>query len=212
MHFLKVAYETGLIETIDWQLFESACRIMAGSGDNTFLTINVSALHLRHEDFDERLLAMLARSGFAPERLIIEVTEGSLLDDPTAVHATLERLRAFGVGAALDDFGTGYSSLSYLKRLPIDTLKIDKEFVGDLTTDPGDEAITATVITMAHSLGLNVVAEGVERAEQVEYLREQDCDEIQGHWLAFPLPPDQCLAFLIERAQQRRVVLGEPQA
>jgi EAL domain-containing protein (putative c-di-GMP-specific phosphodiesterase class I) len=122
---------------------------------------------------------------------------------------TLRRLKAIGVTLAIDDFGTGYSSLSYLKRLPIDTLKIDKEFVGDITTDPDDEAITATVITMAHSLGLNVVAEGVERAEQVEYLREQDCDEVQGHWLSYPLPPAQCVAFLHERAQRRRLALGE---
>ncbi|HEX5694726.1 MAG TPA: EAL domain-containing protein, partial [Arenimonas sp.] len=97
---------------------------------------------------------------------------------------------------AIDDFGTGYSSLVYLKRLPIDTLKIDKEFIGDLTKDPDDEAITATVITMGHSLGLNVIAEGVESEQQLSYLREQGCDEIQGFWLSPPLDSHRCLAFI----------------
>ena len=110
--------------------------------------------------------------------------------------AVLHQLKSLGVLLAIDDFGTGYSSLVYLKRLPIDTLKIDKEFVGDLTTDPDDEAITATIITMAHSLGLNVVAEGVETVEQLQYLHEQGCDEIQGYWLSRPIEESDCVNFL----------------
>ena len=111
----------------------------------------------------------------------------------TAIFAPIRNL---GVKIAIDDFGTGYSSLVYLKRLPIDTLKIDKEFIGDLTRDPDDEAITSTIITMGHSLGLNVIAEGVETEEQLMYLREQGCDEIQGFWLSPPLDAQRCLTFI----------------
>ncbi len=116
----------------------------------------------------------------------------------------LRDLKRVGVSIAIDDFGTGYSSLIYLKRLPIDTLKIDKEFVGDLTRDPDDEAITATIISMAHSLGLTVVAEGVETAEQLRYLHEHGCDEIQGYFLARPMRSERCLEFLQSQAAKRR--------
>ncbi|GAA0716125.1 EAL domain-containing protein [Dokdonella soli] len=212
--FIPIAEETGLIVEIgDWVVAQACAQLArwreAGIHDIT-MSVNVSVAQLRRGDLIRRLCDVLAEHDIAPNQLELELTESMVMANAEQSITTLRRLKAIGVTLAIDDFGTGYSSLSYLKRLPIDTLKIDKEFVGDITTDPDDEAITATVITMAHSLGLNVVAEGVERAEQVEYLREQDCDEIQGHWLAFPLPPDQCLAFLRERAQRRRVALGEP--
>ena len=110
--------------------------------------------------------------------------------------AKLQAFRALGVSLAIDDFGTGYSSLAYLKRLPITTIKIDKAFIGDLTHDPEDAAITSTVITMAHSLGLNVVAEGVETDAQLRFLASQHCDEVQGFWLSPPLDAHACLAFI----------------
>ncbi len=210
--FIPIAEETGLIIEIgDWVVAQ-ACAQLARWRDEGIcditMSINVSVAQLLRGDLIRRLCDVLAEHDIAPNLLELELTESMVMANAEQSITTLRRLKAVGVTLAIDDFGTGYSSLSYLKRLPIDTLKIDKEFVGDITTDPDDEAITATVITMAHSLGLNVVAEGVERAEQVEYLREQDCDEVQGHWLAFPLPPDQCLAFLRERAQRRRVTLG----
>ncbi len=152
------------------------------------MSVNVSVLQLLRGELTQRLCDILAEHDIAPNQLELELTESMVMANAEQSITTLRQLKAVGVTLAIDDFGTGYSSLSYLKRLPIDTLKIDKEFVGDITTDPDDEAITATVITMAHSLGLNVIAEGVESAEQVEYLREQGCDEIQGHWLSLPLP------------------------
>jgi diguanylate cyclase (GGDEF)-like protein/PAS domain S-box-containing protein len=211
--FIPIAEETGMIIEIgDWVVSQSCAQLArwrdAGVRDVT-MSVNVSVLQLLRGELTQRLCDILAEHDIAPNQLELELTESMVMANAEQSITTLRQLKAVGVTLAIDDFGTGYSSLSYLKRLPIDTLKIDKEFVGDITTDPDDEAITATVITMAHSLGLNVVAEGVESAEQVEYLREQGCDEIQGHWLSSPLSADQCLTFLRERAIRRRIALGE---
>jgi EAL domain-containing protein (putative c-di-GMP-specific phosphodiesterase class I) len=126
----------------------------------------------------------------------LELTESMVMANAEQSVRLLGELKSIGARLAIDDFGTGYSSLAYLKRLPIDTLKIDQEFVGDITTDPDDAAITATIITMAHSLQIKVVAEGVETAEQLAFLRAQRCDEIQGYWLSRPLTAEACLDFL----------------
>jgi len=204
--FIPIAEETGMIIEIgDW-VVEQACAQLAkwreqGIHEIT-MSINVSVAQLLRGDLIRRLCDVLADYDIAPNQLELELTESMVMANAEQSITTLRRLKSIGLTLAIDDFGTGYSSLSYLKRLPIDTLKIDKEFVGDITTDPDDEAITATVITMAHSLGLNVIAEGVESAEQVDYLREQDCDEVQGHWLSRPLSADQCLAFLREHSQR----------
>ena len=188
--FVKAAQEAGLMEAIDWQLFERACRTMAGHSDpHTFVTVNVAAQHLRHDDFDERLLAMLERSGLAPGRLIVEVTEGSLLDDPICVHATLERLRAFGVGAALDDFGTGYSSLSYLHSLPLRMIKIDRSFVVSLNDNQiTAHSIVGAILALSRALGIEVIAEGIESERQHAALRAMGCEFGQGFLLGRPAP------------------------
>ncbi len=188
--FVKAAHEGGLMEAIDWQLFERACRTTAQSaGAGTFLTINVSAQHFRHDDFDERLLAMLERSQLEPARLIVEVTEGSLLDDPICVHATLERLRAFGVGAALDDFGTGYSSLSYLHSLPLRMIKIDRSFVVSLNDNQVTaHSIVGAILALSRALGIEVIAEGIETERQLAALRAMGCALGQGFLLGRPAP------------------------
>ena len=192
--FLKVAQDSGHIEAIDWRLFELACRAMPQQCNrDMFLTINVSALHLRNMDFDKRLVRLLETTGVAPERLIIEVTEGSLLDDPDRVRATLDRLRKVGVGAALDDFGTGYSSLSYLHSLPLRMLKIDRAFVHAL--DDGMHTTTTTVVAailaLARALNIQVVAEGIETSAQRAALLRMGCEFGQGYLLGRPAPVGQ---------------------
>jgi diguanylate cyclase (GGDEF)-like protein/PAS domain S-box-containing protein len=198
--FVPLAEESGLILAIgEWVIREACARLEAwrrlGLLDLS-VGINVSVLQLLRGNLPDFLDSVLRAHGLPADRVELELTESMVMQNAQQATAVLNALRAVGVSLAIDDFGTGYSSLVYLKRLPIDTLKIDKEFVDDLTRDPDDEAITSTIITMGHSLGLNVIAEGVETEEQLEFLREHGCDEIQGHWLSRPLGAEQCLAFI----------------
>ena len=160
------------------------------------MAVNVSALQLLRSDLPQVVARVLEETGVPAECLELELTESVVMANAAHTSATLHAFRDLGVSLAVDDFGTGYSSLAYLKRLPITTLKIDKEFIGDLTRDADDEAITSTVIAMAHSLGLSVVAEGVEEEPQMQFLRDHRCDEIQGYWLSPPLDAHRCLAFI----------------
>jgi len=194
--FLKVAHDSGHIESIDWRLFERGCeRFLKLEDKDTFLTFNVSALHLRHGDFDARLVRLLERTGLPPWRLIVEVTEGSLLDNPEQVRTMLERLRAIGVGAALDDFGTGYSSLSYLHSLPLRMLKIDRAFVHALGEKEHSTATTvvAAILALARALNIQVIAEGIETPAQCEALLGMGCELGQGYLLGHPAPIGQWL-------------------
>jgi EAL domain-containing protein (putative c-di-GMP-specific phosphodiesterase class I) len=188
--FLRVAQDGGHIEAIDWRVFEAACSaIQQLHGTRPFLTINVSALHLQHADFDRRLVRLLERTGLDPARLIIEVTEGSLLDDPERVRGTLERLRGLAVGAALDDFGTGYSSLSYLHSLPLRMLKIDRSFVHALDEGtPATTTVVAAILALARALGIQVIAEGIETPAQRNALLRMGCEFGQGFLLGRPAP------------------------
>ncbi len=210
--FIPYAEETGLILPIgDWVLRETCAQMARWRSEGVrglTASINVSMLQLQRGNVAGQLAALLDEFAIPPDQIEVELTESVVMANAELSIGILQKLRDVGVTVSIDDFGTGYSSLSYLKRLPIDTLKIDKAFVGDITTDPDDRAITATIIAMARSLGLNVVAEGVETAAQVEFLREHGCDEIQGYWLSKPLPPDECMAFLRERLQRRSPMLG----
>ena len=189
--FLKIAEDSGLIELIDWRMFELSCeRLQQCARADTFMTINVSALHLRHDDFDARLLHLLERTGLAPSRLVVEVTEGALLDNPESVRATLERLREVGIGAALDDFGTGYSSLSYLHSLPLRILKIDRAFVQELDhgANTSSTTVVAAVLALARALDIEVVAEGIETEVQYAALQAMGCAMGQGYLIGRPEP------------------------
>ncbi len=200
--FLQTAEDCGAIEAIDWRMFEISCTLATQFEDDKFLTINVSPQHLRDEAFDAHLLGVLARSGLDPRRVLIEVTEGSLLDDPARVRATLSRLREAGVGAALDDFGTGYSSLSYLDSFPLRMLKIDRSFVVELGPNgkQSSTSILIAILALARALGMDVVAEGIETEEQRSALLALGCEFGQGYLLGRPAPLAHWLALRDEAA------------
>ncbi len=155
----------------------------------------------------ETVAWILKETGLDPDYLELELTEGTTMENAEATIRTLHELKEMGVHLSIDDFGTGYSSLSYLKRFPLDTLKIDRSFVQDITTSPDSAAITLAIIAMAHSLGLKVIAEGVETEEQLAFLRSHGCDEMQGYLFSRPIPID---AFTQLLREWRRLALRKP--
>jgi predicted signal transduction protein with EAL and GGDEF domain len=191
--FVPVLEEMGLIgEVGEWVLL-TACRQMQvwqNNGLPSFrLAVNLSARQFRQKDIAERIGLVLQQTGLPPNMLELELTESLLMDHSEATSHTLSTLSMMGIRIALDDFGTGYSSLAYLKRFPINTLKIDRSFVQDLTTNANDVAIAKAIIALAHSLQMDVIAEGVETEEQKTFLRHQGCNQIQGYLISHPLPP-----------------------
>jgi diguanylate cyclase (GGDEF)-like protein len=189
--FLAVAEESGLIEQIDWLMFEKTLQQMDRiATQSQYVSINVAPRYFRSPDLAPRLLELASRYGIAPGRLRIELTEGALLDDSQLVLDTLEQLRDGGIWAQLDDFGTGYSALSYLHRFPIGALKIDRSFVADLTRadGQGSQAVVRAILALAHSLGLDVVGEGIETVDQRDMLNALGCGYGQGFLFAYPAP------------------------
>ena len=187
--FVFLAEEIGLIQPIgDWAL-RNACQAARGwnlAGHDAFVAVNLSARQFRHADLVARIARALAESGLEPQRLELELTESAVMENVEESIAMLAEIKQTGVRLGLDDFGTGYSSLSHLKHLPLETLKIDRTFVRQVPDDRRDAAIAASVIALAHSLGLNVVAEGVESQAQLRFLREQGCDLVQGTLVGRP--------------------------
>lgn len=203
-HFIPIAEETGLICPISTMVVETACLTNKAWQDAGYdpmkISVNVSARQLQQDVLIPGILKALQKSHLDPWYLELELTETVMMQDSEANIAILKRLKDMGVRISIDDFGTGYSSLNYLKRFPVDSVKIDRSFVKDITSNPDDAAIAAAVIAMAHSLKLSVVAEGVETVEQLELLQSLQCDEIQGYFISPPVPS----AEFVEIVRQRQ--------
>jgi diguanylate cyclase (GGDEF)-like protein len=200
--FIHLAEETGLIVPIGlWTLREVCNRAKAWREQGLPrlpVAVNLSALQFREEQLVPQLAEILASTGFEPDALELEITESMVMQDPERAVTLMESLRRMGVRLTIDDFGTGYSSLGYLKRFPINNLKVDRSFVRDLPHSSDDIAITRAVIAMAHSLQMNVIAEGVEDKAQFDVLREEGCDEFQGYLCRPPLAEDELIRFVRE--------------
>ena len=190
-HFIGLCEDSGLIVPIGrWVLHEAArhhAMLVANNLGHMRIAVNVSSVQFQQSLYDD-VLAAIAAHTLPHGALELELTESVIMSNPEAAIGIMQRLDALGVSISVDDFGTGYSSLAYLKRLPIDRLKIDRSFVDQLGQDEEDDAICTSIITLAHSLGLRTVAEGVETPQQLEWLRARGCDELQGFLLGYPLP------------------------
>jgi diguanylate cyclase (GGDEF)-like protein len=197
--FISVAEHRGLIMPIGrWVINEAIrqARVWAGDGISVPIAVNLSAVQFKQKDLVEDIAARLREHGVSGEMLELELTESLFMEDVNATSRTLHRLKDLGISLAVDDFGTGYSSLSYLKRYPIDKIKIDRSFIRDVPADADDVAITLAIISLATSLGLKVVAEGVETEVQQTFLEDNHCSYIQGYLVSRPLDPEAMLLWL----------------
>ena len=214
MEFIFLAEETGLIHRIGKWVLETACRqlsewmcnlqrhAVAGKyvpNIGLMVSVNVSVQQFRHPDFVEQVMFAVFASGIDPRCLKLELTESLLVDDVETTISKMTALKKIGIGFSLDDFGTGYSSLAYLKRLPLDELKIDQSFVRDVLTDPNDAAIARTIVALAQSLGLAVIAEGVETPAQRAFLAAHGCNAYQGYLFSRPIPASAFEQFVLEK-------------
>ena len=208
--FIPMAEESGLILPLGQWALATACEQLAAwaqwpQAAGLSIAVNVSVRQFRHPDFVDQVMAEIRRTGVKPEHLKLELTETLLADGMDITLARMGTLKALGVTLALDDFGMGYSSLSALKRLPLDQLKIDKNFVAEILTDQADAAISRTIITLAHSLNLEVVAEGVETQAQLDFLIAQGCDQFQGFLFSAPLPIGELEVYLSQPGPHRKI-------
>ncbi|MFC6520413.1 EAL domain-containing protein [Undibacterium arcticum] len=212
--FIPVAEETGLINPIGEWVLRTACtqlQTWLKSGMPPMrMAVNLSVRQLLQEDFSATVAQVLADTGLSPQLLELEITESTLMDNAQDTLQALQRLRSLDVRLSIDDFGTGYSSLAYLKRFPVNTIKIDQYFVRDVPHDADDAAIIKGIITLAHGLRLEVVAEGVETEAQLRFLRDQSCDLMQGYLLSKPVPAQQFAHFIMSQTRLRQEDIPNP--
>ncbi len=205
--FIPIAEENGLILSIgEWVLRQAVLQAKTWMNNGytpLIMAVNLSAVQFRHPDLPALVSCILDDEGLPPEYLELELTESVAMHNPLGAIAVMSNLHERGIRMSIDDFGTGYSSLSYLKQFKVYKLKIDQSFVRNITTDPEDKAIVCAVISLAKSLGLKTIAEGVETAEQLGFLREQGCDEAQGYLFSKPVSAEQFEALLKQEAQRR---------
>ena len=193
--FIPIAEETGLILELGAWILKEACECSKDCSIG-HVAVNISPLQFRQPDFVDIVTAILAETQADPENLMIELTEGIVIENIDSTVSKMNALKAMGIRISIDDFGTGYSSLAYLKQLPLDQLKINDEFVRDISTDSSDAVIVDTIISMARHLGLDVVAEGVETREQLDFLNEKGCHILQGHYFSLPLPKAEFVSYM----------------
>lgn len=212
--FIPILEETGLIDRVGAWVLRTACQQLAAwnilGHDKLTMAVNVSLRQLVDLTYPESVQAILLESGVPAERLELELTESLLMHDVRHTEALLFRLKALGVRLSIDDFGTGYSSLAYLKRLPIDTVKIDRIFVQNITTNPNDASITRAIIGMARSLNLSLIAEGVETEAQLSKLVAEHCDTVQGYFIGKPMPAIHAAALLTSGWRLPQELIGRP--
>ncbi len=213
VRFIPVAEACGLINDIGRFVLQETCRqgqqwLQQGLPKIT-LAVNVSPIQFKRFDMHRLVTDTLAETGFPPHSLELELTESALMDNEEAVIATLNQLRDLGIRLAIDDFGTGYSSLAYLKRFPMDVLKIDKKFIDDIPDSRDDMEIATAIIGIAHTLGFKVLAEGVETATQLEFLRQKNCDHYQGYYCSPPVPADK-FELLLQQQMHNTLNLTSP--
>ncbi|MBE9398169.1 EAL domain-containing protein [Pontibacterium sp. N1Y112] len=210
-NFIPLAEQTGLIVEIGHWILKTACtqgRKWLDEGLKDFyLAVNISPRQLRHQDFIYLLKSVLDETGFPAQALVLELTEGLLVKKDSGTAQVLDDLKALGVMLSMDDFGTGYSSLAYLKMFPFDVIKIDRSFVRDLAVDASDQQLIVAAIEMAKALGLKVVAEGVETAQQLHFLRDAGCYSVQGYYLSKPIDPMLFSERIVEKELAERLVM-----
>lgn len=194
LKFIHIAEETGFIVPLGEWILRTSCQfcktINSERNTNYKISVNISVMQILQDNFNEMVEKALIDTGLSPNLLELEITESIIMESPELIVGKLKALREKGISVALDDFGTGYSSLAYLKSIPITTLKIDKLFIDDISSDDSNTTLTDSIISLGHKIGLTIVAEGVETTDQLKYLENNKCDMIQGYLFSKPLPPE----------------------